>query len=139
MLTDKLLRNAVVVLASAQPAAPVHGLKLKKRLVPVVSVAEPTKLVPSFDQHQELTPNLGSTYALFGKIAAIIMGSAAGVVIAAVTTAEGAGAAVAAAVAAGLAAVAEVVVVGLAAVVEAVTAGLAAVEEVATVVSTGSG
>jgi hypothetical protein len=128
LLTDKLLRKVAVVLASAQTAAPVHGLKLKKRLVPVVSVAEPTKLVPSFDQHQELTPNLGSTYALFGKIAAIIMGSAAGVVIAAVTTAEGAEAAVAAAVAAGLAAV-----------VEAVTAGLAAVEEVATVLSTGSG
>jgi hypothetical protein len=123
LLTDKLLRKVAVVLASAQTAAPVHGLKLKKRLVPVVSVAEPTKLVPSFDQHQELTPNLGSTYALFGKIAAIIMGSAEGIVIAAVTTAEGAGAAVAAAVAAGLAAVAEVVVVGLAAVVEAVTAG----------------
>lgn len=128
MLTDKLLRKVAVVLASAQTAAPVHGLKLKKRLVPFVSVAEPTKLVPSFDQHQELTPNLGSTYALFGKIAAIIMGSAAGVVIAAVTTAEGAEAAVAAAVAAGLAAV-----------IEAVTAGLAAVEEVATVLSTGSG
>lgn len=129
MLTDKLLRKVAVVLASAQTAAPVHGLKLKKRLVPVVSVAEPTKLVPSFDQHQELTPNLGSTYALFGKIAAIIMGSASEVVIAAVTTAAGAGVAVAAAVAVGLAAVAEV----------AVTAGLAAVEEVATVVSTGSG
>lgn len=129
MLTDKLLRKVAVVLASAQTAAPVHGLKLKKRLVPVVSVAEPTKLVPSFDQHQELTPNLGSTYALFGKIAAIIMGSASEVVIAAVTTAAGAGLAVAAAVAVGLAAVAEV----------AVTAGLAAVEEVATVVSTGSG
>lgn len=126
MLTDKLLRKVAVVLASAQTAAPVHGLKLKKRLVPVVSVAEPTKLVPSFDQHQELTPNLGSTYALFGKIAAIIMGSASEVVIAAVTTA--AGVAVAAAVAVGLAAVAEVAV-----------AGLAAVEEVATVVSTGSG
>ena len=106
MLTDELLRNAAVVLASAQPAAPVHGLKLKKRLVPVVSVAEPTKLVPSFDQHQELMPNLGSTYALFGKIAAIIMASASGVV-----TAAGAGAAVEAAVAAGLAAVAEVVTV----------------------------
>jgi hypothetical protein len=129
LLTDKLLRKVAVVLASAQTAAPVHGLKLKKRLVPVVSVAEPTKLVPSFDQHQELTPNLGSTYALFGKIAAIIMGSASEVVIAAVTTAAGAGVAVAAAVAVGLAAVAEV----------AVTAGLAAVEEVATVVSTGSG
>jgi hypothetical protein len=129
LLTDKLLRKVAVVLVSAQTAAPVHGLKLKKRLVPVVSVAEPTKLVPSFDQHQELTPNLGSTYALFGKIAAIIMGSASEVVIAAVTTAAGAGVAVAAAVAVGLAAVAEV----------AVTAGLAAVEEVATVVSTGSG
>ena len=134
MLTDKLLRNAAVVLASAQPAAPVHGLKLKKRLVPVVSVAEPTKLVPSFDQHQELTPNLGSTYALFGKIAAIIMGSASGVV-----TAAGAGAAVATAVAAGLAAVVEVAAAGLAAVVEVAAAGLAAVAEVVTVVSTGSG
>jgi len=134
LLTDKLLRNAVVVLASAQPAAPVHGLKLKKRLVPVVSVAEPTKLVPSFDQHQELTPNLGSTYALFGKIAAIIMGSASGVV-----TAAGAGAAVEAAVAAGLAAVVEVAAAGLAAVVEVAAAGLAAVAEVVTVVSTGSG
>ena len=125
MLTDKLLRNAVVVLASAQPAAPVHGLKLKKRLVPVVSVAEPTKLVPSFDQHQEFTPNLGSTYALFGKIAAIIMGSASGVV-----TAAGAGEAVAAAVAAGLVAVVEVAAAGLAAVVEV---------GVVTVVSTGAG
>ena len=134
MLTDELLRNAAVVLASAQPAAPVHGLKLKKRLVPVVSVAEPTKLVPSFDQHQELTPNLGSTYALFGKIAAIIMGSASGVV-----TAAGAGAAVEAVVAAGLAAVVEVLAAGLAAVVEVAAAGLAAVAEVVTVVSTGSG
>jgi hypothetical protein len=134
LLTDELLRNAAVVLASAQPAAPVHGLKLKKRLVPVVSVAEPTKLVPSFDQHQELTPNLGSTYALFGKIAAIIMGSASGVV-----TAAGAGEAVAAAVAAGLAAVVEVLAAGLAAVVEVAAAGLAAVAEVVTVVSTGSG
>jgi hypothetical protein len=134
LLTDELLRNAAVVLASAQPAAPVHGLKLKKRLVPVVSVAEPTKLVPSFDQHQELTPNLGSTYALFGKIAAIIMGSASGVV-----TAAGAGEAVAAAVAAGLAAVVEVAAAGLAAVVEVAAAGLAAVAEVVTVVSTGSG
>ena len=134
MLTDELLRNAAVVLASAQPATPVHGLKLKKRLVPVVSVAEPTKLVPSFDQHQELTPNLGSTYALFGKIAAIIMGSASGVV-----TAAGAGEAVAAAVAAGLAAVVEVAAAGLAAVVEVAAAGLAAVAEVVTVVSTGSG
>jgi len=134
LLTDKLLRNAVVVLASAQPAAPVHGLKLKKRLVPVVSVAEPTKLVPSFDQHQELTPNLGSTYALFGKIAAIIMGSASGVV-----TAADAGAAVATAVAAGLAAVVEVAAAGLAAVVEVAAAGLAAVAEVVTVVSTGAG
>ncbi len=111
MLTDKLLSTAAVVLASAQPAAPVHGLKLKKRLVPVVSVAEPTKLVPSFDQHQELRPNLGSTYALFGKIAAIIMGSAAGVVTAAVTTAAGVAGAVAEVAAAGLAAVAEAVTV----------------------------
>jgi len=78
---------------SLQSVEPVHGLKAIKRLEPVASFGAPTKLKPSFDQHQEFTPKLGSFYAGFGRRAGITgaAGTVSSVLVAAAAGAAAAG------------------------------------------------
>jgi len=89
---------------SLQSVEPVHGLKAIKRLEPVASFGAPTKLKPSFDQHQEFTPKLGSFYAGFGRRAGITgaAGTVSSVLVAAGSGLVAAGLAAAGAAAAGV-------------------------------------